>query len=130
VRQWHKDGIAIDDVELGDLASSDCDALCELDGVRLRFTAETVAQQPWQPVAAHGAAVVLTLRQIDCPQAADPIYLVEYTDAGPLASATCAARQCRQLADAVEITDRTARRYICTELFRRAQDIIGGDQAA
>ena len=45
---------------------------------------ETRQQQP----------VVLSLRQIDRRRTGDPIYLVEFADAGPLASAECAARQC------------------------------------
>jgi hypothetical protein len=30
----------------------------------------------------------------------------------------------------MKIADRTARHYVCAELFRRAQDLIGGGRAA
>jgi hypothetical protein len=128
VRRWSKDGIPIDDEELGDLAASDGEAFCELDGVRFRFTAATIERRPARPAPRHDAAVVLTLRQIDAPRAADPIYLVEFADAGLLASTDCEAQECGRLADALEIADRTARRYVCSELFRKARVII--DQRA
>jgi hypothetical protein len=130
VRQWRKNGIAIDDAELGDLAASDCEAVCELDGVRLRFTAETITARFWQCAVAQGAALVLTLRQIDSPRGADPIHLVELSGAAPLASRSCEGRQCGQLADALAIADRTARRYVCGELFRKARELIAGHRAA
>jgi hypothetical protein len=130
VRKWRKNGIAIDDAELGDLAASDCEAVFELDGVRLRFTAETIAARFWQSAVGQGAALVLTLRQIDSPPAADPIHLVELSGAARLASRTCEGRHCGQLADALAIADGTARRYVCGELFRKAREIIAGDRAA
>ncbi len=130
VRQWRRDGIPIDDEDLGDLASCDGEALCEFEGVRFRFTAESIAGHPVEPAPRHGNAVVLTLRQIGGPRIAGGIHLVEFTEAGPLASASCEERQCGQLADALEITDRTARRYLCAELFHKAQDIVAGGQAA
>ena len=64
VRQWRRDGIPIDDEDLGDLASCDGEALCEFEGVRFRFTAESIAGHPVEPAPRHGNAVVLTLRQI------------------------------------------------------------------
>lgn len=129
MRQWSKDGIAIDDAKLDDLAASDCEALCEFCGVRFRFTAETILDQSWRLAAGQGAAAVLTLRQIDGLPAADPIHLVEFTDATQPALASCEGRQCGQLADALAIADRTARRYVCGELFRKAEHIITGDRA-
>jgi len=129
VRQWRKDGMAIDDTGLCDLGARDGEALCELDGVRLRFTAETVERRARLNDGPQGSTVVLTLRQIDGPADAEPIHLVAYTDA-PLSGAACEGRRCGQLDDARAIAERTARRYVCTELFRRAADIIAGDQAA
>ena len=128
--KWRKDGRLIADEEIADLASYDGEALCELGGVRFRFTVETVDPHVANPAREPAAAVVLTLRQIDCPLVADPIYLVEFAHAGPLASAECEARQCGQLADALEIADRATRRYLCVELFRTAEGLIAGDQAA
>ena len=128
--QWRKDGHPIADEEIADLAFYDGEALCELGGVRFRFTVETIDAHVANPARQPAGAVVLTLRQIDCPLVADPIYLVEFAHAGPLASAECEARQCGQLADALEIADRTARRYLCVELFRTAEELIAGDQAA
>jgi hypothetical protein len=131
VRQWRRNGIPIDDGDLGDLASSDGEALCEFGGVRFRFTAETIERHPRQAAPRRAAAVVLTLRQIGSPQgAAGGIHLVEFADPGLSDSSRCDARQCGQLADARAIADRTARRYVCAELFRKAQDIVAGDQAA
>jgi hypothetical protein len=130
VRQWYRDGLPIDERDLGDLAARDGEALCECGGLHFRFTAETIAGHPVQPAPRHSAAVVLTLRQIDRPQTADPIYLVEFTDAGSLGATRCAARQCERLADALEIADRTGRRYVCAELFHKAEDLIAGARAA
>ena len=130
MKQWRKDGITITEAELGDLAPSDGEVLCELDGVHFRFTAETIGQQRWRSAPSRGAAVVLTLRQIDGPPSSEPIYLVEFSDASRLDGACSHERQCGQLADAREIADRTTRRYLCAELFRRAGEMIAGDQAA
>ncbi len=126
--QWYRDGIAIDDADLGDLAATDGEALCEFDGVRLRFTAETIARSPTRP--ADSTAALLTLRQVDGSPGADPIYLADFADTAGLDVPHCARRQCGQLADAQAIAERTARRYVCAELFHRAQGIIGGDRAA
>ena len=130
MRQWRKNGIPIDDKVLCDLASTDGEALCELGGWRFRFTASTIVRRATKPTVRHDAAAVFTLRQIAPTPSADPIYLVEFTDGGPLVSTDCEARQCGQLADAIEIADRTARRYVCGELFRKARCLIGGAQAA
>jgi hypothetical protein len=130
MRQWRKNGVPIDEKDLCDLASNDGETLCELGGWRFRFTARTIRRQTAQPASGHDAAAVFTLRQVEPTSAADPIYLVEFTDGGHLDTAACEARQCGQLADAAEIADRTARRYVCGELFRQARDLIGGDQAA
>ena len=97
-------------------------------GVHFRFTAETVRSHSSKPVPSRGATVVLSLRQTDRPT--DPIYLVEFADAGLLDSTRCEVGQCRQLNDARRIADRTARRYLCTELFRKAEGLIASDQAA
>ena len=69
--QWHRDGIAIDDSDLGDLAASNGEALYEFGGVRLRFTAETIARSAARP--ADRTAALLTLRQVDGSTGADPI---------------------------------------------------------
>ena len=130
VGQWRADGIPISEEDLADLASRDGEALCEFDGVHFRFTAESVAGHPVGPARRHASTVVLTLRQIGGPRLTGGIHLVEFSDAAPLASASCEERQCVQLADALEITDRTARRYLCAELFHKAQDIVAGGQAA
>ena len=128
--QWCRDGIAINEQDLGDLAAGDGETLCEFAGRHFRLTAETIERQPEHPAAPGAAAAVLTLRQIDRPQAADAIYLVEFADAGLLDSSRCEASQYGQLADAMKIADRSARHYVCAELFRRAQDLIGGGRAA
>ncbi len=128
MRQWRKNGIPIDDEELCNLASRDGEALCEFGGVHFRFTAETVRSHSSKPIPSRGATVVLSLRQIDRP--ADPIYLVEFADAGLLDSTRCEVRQYGQLNDARRIAGRTARRYVCAELFRKAEGLIAGDQAA
>jgi hypothetical protein len=130
MRQWRKNGVPIDEHDLCDLAANDGETLCELGGWRFRFTARTIRRQTSQPAPRHDAAAVFTLQQVEPTSSADPIYLVEFTDGGHLASAACEERQCAQLADAAEIADRTARRYVCGELFRQARDLIGGDQAA
>jgi hypothetical protein len=130
MRQWRKNGVPIDESDLCDLAANDGETLCELGGWRFRFTARTIRRQAAQLAPRHDAPAVFTLQQVDPTPSANPIYLVEFTDGGHLASAACEAQQCGQLADAVEIADRTARRYVCGELFRQARRLIGGDQAA
>ena len=130
MRQWRKDGIPIDRADLGDLATSDGEALCEFGGVQFRFTAETVGRQAWRPAPPPGAAAVLTLQQVGAPPASDPIHLVGLADASPLDATRCKAGQRNQLADAQAIATRTARRYVCTELFRKAEKLSVGDQAA
>ncbi len=131
MRQWSRNGIPVDDDDLGDLASSDGEALCEFGDVRFRFTVETVERHRGQAAPGRGAAVVLTLRQIDSPRGATGgIHLVEFTDPQLLDSSGYDARRFGQLADARAIVDRTARRYVCAEIFRKAEEIVAGDQAA
>ncbi len=130
MRQWRKDGIPITEADLGDLATSDGEAYCEFGGLRFRFTAETIGRQAWQPAPPPGAAAVLTLRQVGAPPASEPIHLVGLADASPLDTTRCEAWQRNHLADAQAIAARTARRYVCSELFRRAEELIAGDQAA
>ena len=73
---------------------------------------------------------MLTLRQVGAPPASEPIHLVGLADASPLDTTRCEAWQRNHLADAQAIAARTARRYVCSELFRRAEELIAGDQAA
>ena len=130
MRQWRKDGIAIGDAELCNLAAHDCEAFCELNGVRLRFTAETIDRHPSRRYGRQASTMVLTLRQVGGPQIAGPIHLVDFAEASPLSSASCEGRRCGQLDDARALADRTARRYVCAELFRKAGEMIAGDEAA
>ncbi len=131
MRHWHRDGITLRDGELDDLAARDGEAFLQFGSVRFRLTVETVVSRLRRGVARAGAAVVLTLRQVDGPEAAGPIHLVEFVETSPLAdTVACEGRQCRQLDNAREIADRAARRYVCGELLRKAQDMVADDRAA
>lgn len=128
---WHKNGVLLRDGELDDLASRDGEAFLQFGSVRFRLTVETVVSRLRRGVGRAGAAVVLTLRQVGGPEATGPIHLVEFVETSPLAdSVACEGRQCRQLDNAREIADRTARRYVCGELLRKAQDLVADDRAA
>lgn len=128
---WHKNGILLRDTELDDLAARDGEAFLQFGSVGFRLTVETVVSRLRRGVARAGAAVVLTLRQVDGPEVAGPIHLVEFVETSPLAdTVTCEGRQCRQLDNAREIADRTARRFVCGELLRKAQDMVADDRAA
>jgi len=131
VGHWHKNGTPLRDAELDDLAAHDGEALLQFGSVRFRLTVETVVSRLRRGVARTGAAVVMTLRQVDGPQPAGPIHLVEFVEASPLADGVaCEGRRCGQLDNAREIADRTGRRYACGELLRRAQDLVVDDRAA
>ena len=119
------------DGELDDLAARDGESFLQFGSVRFRLTVETVVSQVRRGAARAGAAVVLTLRQVGGPQSAVPIHLVELVEASPLADAVaCEGRRCGQLDSACEIADRTARRYRCAELLRRATELVADDRAA
>ena len=60
-----------------------------------------------------------------------------YTDLREWITKLDKAGELRRIREAVsphlemaEIADRTARRYLCVELFRTAEELIAGDQAA
>jgi len=130
VGYWQRNGLLLGDEELGDLAAHDGEAYLQLGSVRFRLTVETVVSRVRRGAARTGAAVVLTLRQVGGPQSAGPIHLVEFVEASPLADAiACEGRQCGQIDSARAIADRTARRYRCGELLRRASELVG-DRAA
>ena len=130
VGHWHKNGTLLRDTELDDLAAHDGEAFLQFGSVRFRLTVETVVSRLRRGVARAGAAVVLTLRQVDGPQPSGPIHLVEFVETSPLAdTVACEGRQCGRLDNARRIADRTARRYVCGELLRKAQDMVG-DRAA
>ena len=127
---WQRNGLLLGDEELGDLAAHDGEAILQFGSVRFRLTVETVVSGVRRGAARAGAAVVLTLRQVGGPQSAGPIHLVEFVEASPLAEAVaCQGRQCGQIDSARAIADRTARRYRCGELLRRATELVG-DRAA
>lgn len=127
--RWHKDGRPIDDEELADLGLTDTDTLCEYAGTTFRFTAETVTGHSSAGTGASGGTAVLTLRELRPGDRDGAIYLVDFADACRFDAIGCESER-RTCADARETACRAARRYVGTELFHRAQGMIGPDRAA
>ena len=127
--QWHSDGRPLDDDDLADFGLDDGDAVCEYGGAAFRFSALTVPARRLGRGGRPGGTVVLSLRQVGASNGRGAVDLVDYVDVNLFDTRRCAT-ECQALDAAGATASRAVRRYAAAELFRKAEALVVGGQAA